>query len=594
MRNFIFIYLFFTSYICFSQVGIGTTNPKATLDVKSESSGILIPRMNTASRLGLVVTADQNGMMVYDTDTKTFWYYDNNAPNWIELSEAKFVNGTTSTDAVYTSGSVGIGTTSPNISAKFQVTATDKGILLPQVNLTGINDTSTISTPAKSLLVWNTGTTWGESAFYYNRGTDTSPIWTKLNYSDAANNLDVGYIVGWAANTTPPDFLLPLNGGTYNKSDFPDLMNMHTSHTNQFISSETATTFTLKNVNGDERFLRGSTNAGIDQAMSTAQPTTSFITNNTGTHTHSVDPPNTTTTSGGSHTHSVDPPNTTTTTNGNHRHSITTKNSGTGTSNIVGNNNSATSNNTKNTNYAGNHTHTVNIPSFNSASNGNHSHTVNIAAFNSANSGNHAHTVTGGGDAETRPINTSVVWCLKAKSTSNAGALTINNTTQNITNNYNAGEGISISNNTISVTGVEFASFELSSDATLSNGGFIGAGGLWQKITTQPSEGGLTASIDGVTGFTTGGIYKATFVYDFASNGADFTNYQVEYGTNISKLHIARVVNRAANGGTQQTVIHTFVGNSSTDLKIKTVSSDASHTGRAESTGTYLFIERIR
>lgn len=563
MRNFIFIYLFFTSYICFSQVGIGTTNPKATLDIKSESSGILIPRMNTASRLGLVVTADQNGMMVYDTDTKTFWYYDNNAPNWIELSEAKFVNGTTSTDAVYTSGSVGIGTTSPNISAKFQVTATDKGILLPQVNLTGINDTSTISTPAKSLLVWNTGTTWGESAFYYNRGTDTSPIWTKLNYSDAANNLDVGYIVGWAANTTPPDFLLPLNGGTYNKSDFPDLMNMHTSHTNQFISSETATTFTLKNVNGDERFLRGSTNAGIDQAMSTALPNSSFTTDTEENHVHSVNPPNATTNSRGSHTHTV------------------TDQGRAGQRGYVAsdefNVNEVTryGTQTRTTTSAPNHTHDVNIPAFNSGSNGSHSHDIN-----------------GGGDAETRPVNTSVVWCLKAKPTSTSGTLTVNTT--NVTNSYTAGDGISLDDDTISVTGVEFASFELSSDATLSNGGFIGASGLWQKITTQPSEGGLTASIDGVTGFTTGGIYKATFVYDFASTGADFTNYQVEYGTNISKLHIARVVNRAANGGTQQTVIHTFVGNSSTDLKIKTVSSDASHTGRAESTGTYLFIERIR
>jgi len=42
--------------------------------------------------------------------------------------------------------------------------------------------------------------------------------------------------------------------------------------------------------------------------------------NSTGSHTHSVDPGNTTTTSGGSHSHSVDPGNTTTTSNGSHSH----------------------------------------------------------------------------------------------------------------------------------------------------------------------------------------------------------------------------------------------------------------------------------
>ena len=60
----------------------------------------------------------------------------------------------------------GIGTTSPNASAKLEVYAIDKGFLPPRVALTGTNDNTTIKnaagtsiTPATGLLVYNTATT---------------------------------------------------------------------------------------------------------------------------------------------------------------------------------------------------------------------------------------------------------------------------------------------------------------------------------------------------------------------------------------------------------------------------------------------------
>lgn len=117
MNKIILSFVFFViSVTSFSQVGIGTSDPKAALDITATDSGILIPRMNTLTRTGLTVTANQNGMMVYDTDTKTFWYYEISETDWLEIkvATAKFVDGTTeSKDAVFTAGNVGIGTTDP-------------------------------------------------------------------------------------------------------------------------------------------------------------------------------------------------------------------------------------------------------------------------------------------------------------------------------------------------------------------------------------------------------------------------------------------------------------------------------------------------
>jgi hypothetical protein len=45
----------------------------AMLDIKSAAKGLLIPRMTTVQRSAIGSPAD--GLMVYDTDTKAFWYY---------------------------------------------------------------------------------------------------------------------------------------------------------------------------------------------------------------------------------------------------------------------------------------------------------------------------------------------------------------------------------------------------------------------------------------------------------------------------------------------------------------------------------------
>jgi hypothetical protein len=54
---------------------------------------------------------------------------------------------------------VGIGTTTPHASALLDLTATDKGLLIPRVALVAANNgTTPVNGPATGLLVYNTGT----------------------------------------------------------------------------------------------------------------------------------------------------------------------------------------------------------------------------------------------------------------------------------------------------------------------------------------------------------------------------------------------------------------------------------------------------
>ena len=78
---------------------------------------------------------------------------------------------------------VGINSTgnAPNSSAMLDVTASNKGVLIPNVELMGTTDATTISNPAISLLVYNTMTLSDVTpGYYYNSGTPDSPVWTRL------------------------------------------------------------------------------------------------------------------------------------------------------------------------------------------------------------------------------------------------------------------------------------------------------------------------------------------------------------------------------------------------------------------------------
>jgi len=80
--------------------------------------------------------------------------------------------------------SVGIGTTSPDLSAILEIRSTSKGLLIPQMKATHRN---AITKPATGLLVWQTDEVKG---FYFNVGTPQAPDWQILAGSASAWMLD--------------------------------------------------------------------------------------------------------------------------------------------------------------------------------------------------------------------------------------------------------------------------------------------------------------------------------------------------------------------------------------------------------------------
>src|SRR5687767_14597494 len=78
--------------ISIAQVGINRDGSKADasaiLDVKSENKGVLMPRMTKSQRLAIKQPA--TGLMLYQTDGKTGFYYNKGTPSlplWMLLGE---------------------------------------------------------------------------------------------------------------------------------------------------------------------------------------------------------------------------------------------------------------------------------------------------------------------------------------------------------------------------------------------------------------------------------------------------------------------------------------------------------------------------
>jgi endosialidase-like protein len=69
-------------------------NTNAMLDVKSTTKGLLIPRMTTAQRTAI---ANTTGLLVFDTDTKSFWYNDGSTWNNMAATPGWSITGNSGT-----------------------------------------------------------------------------------------------------------------------------------------------------------------------------------------------------------------------------------------------------------------------------------------------------------------------------------------------------------------------------------------------------------------------------------------------------------------------------------------------------------------
>ena len=91
----------------------------------------------------------------------------------------------------------GIGTTTPNASAKFEIASTDKGLLIPRMTKVQ-REAITLSAAANGLLVYQTDDLAG---FYVNTSTTTTIAWTRVNSNWIRTGNDISYTAGNISTT---------------------------------------------------------------------------------------------------------------------------------------------------------------------------------------------------------------------------------------------------------------------------------------------------------------------------------------------------------------------------------------------------------
>ena len=114
----------------------------------------------------------------------------------------------------------GIGTTTPNPSAKLDVYAADKGFLPPRVTLTSTSSSSPITAPAEGLLVYNLGSVGLQAGYYYWNGANWATIATATSAGNGVTSMDMVKLYGeaWSnatgkiANTNGYTFTVPVSG----------------------------------------------------------------------------------------------------------------------------------------------------------------------------------------------------------------------------------------------------------------------------------------------------------------------------------------------------------------------------------------------
>ncbi len=100
---------------------------------------------------------------------------------------------------IFAQNNVGIGTTTPHSSARLDITATDKGILIPRVSLTSIATAAPVVGAAEGILVWNSNASFpGGKGFYFWDGASWRPLlnnqsgWTLNGNSGTATSNFIG------------------------------------------------------------------------------------------------------------------------------------------------------------------------------------------------------------------------------------------------------------------------------------------------------------------------------------------------------------------------------------------------------------------
>ncbi|MBR9914013.1 MAG: tail fiber protein [Algicola sp.] len=325
---------------------------------------------------------------------------------------------------------VGIGTTTPDASSALDVTANDKGILVPRML---VAERIAISAPAEGLLIYQTDDV---SGFYFYNGTQ----WVRL-MDKSRDGVPIGAVFAFPSATLPTGYL-SCDGSAVSRNTYAELFAVIGS---TYGNGDGATTFNLPDYRGE--FLRGLDNgSGTDPDAATRTDRGDGVVGDVvGTkqifsnvqHDHQIDAPATNSMASGTHDHYTLGYTLTTNYSGNHNHSgnvsgttyasgspvqvpyrevtvedpstfdadiiIRELRPGSGFQSVSSGSHSHNFNTSFTTNIGGNHNHNINVPVRSTNTAGNHLHSIDIPTFTSGAQGGN----------ESRPTNVNVIWCIK-------------------------------------------------------------------------------------------------------------------------------------------------------------------------------------
>lgn len=171
-----------TGFLKAQNIGLGTTTPDASamLDIKSNTKGLLIPRTSTVSRLAIINPA--KGLILYDSTTNNFWFYNGSSWNSMTDNNASWkLNG----NAAVNSATQFIGTTD-NQPIRLRVNNTWAGEINPingniglginagPLQTTGINNTALGIASLANNITGSNNVAIGDSALYNHNNPGTN------------------------------------------------------------------------------------------------------------------------------------------------------------------------------------------------------------------------------------------------------------------------------------------------------------------------------------------------------------------------------------------------------------------------------------
>jgi microcystin-dependent protein len=198
-----------------SLIGVDLTTAQTIAGAKTFSSAPVLSS-TTASQ---ALFTDVNKNIVSNSITGTGNVVMSNAPTFTATITAE--NQTLS-------GTLGVGTNTPDASAKLEVTSTAQGFLTPRMSA---SQRTAISSPATGLIVYQTDVTAG---FYYNTGTPEAPSWVIL--LNGASSVDASSkitgtlpVANGGTGLTAMTPFAPVFGGTTNTGSLQSASSVGTS-----------------------------------------------------------------------------------------------------------------------------------------------------------------------------------------------------------------------------------------------------------------------------------------------------------------------------------------------------------------------------